>query len=285
MNRIGLNKNFFRVICLLALAATAFASPYEIPESPTEPVEAGNASPDGAIFEPAPDLTPDLFRAVAASDIPSVKKLISQGVDVNATLPHPAPQDLVQRFLHTHLEYFVRQENGLTPLMLASAMGDPDMVRSLLALGANRHAVTRKNKTFALWLAGRGGHVEVMQILLGVEPGSDAARLKIQVLLADQTAFLWRDGALLRSIPISSGRQKFPTPKGKYVVTNKYKDWRSTIYRVRMPYYLRLSCQAFGLHAGSLPGYPASHGCIRLPPREAEALFADVPVGTLVEIE
>ena len=39
------------------------------------------------------------------------------------------------------------------------------------------------------------------------------------------------------------------------------------------------------MHAGALPGYPASHGCIRLPASDAKALFAEVPVGTLVEIE
>jgi len=263
-------------------------SPGQAPAPPWVPTN-DTPCPDGAASpstpQPTPDLTPDLFRAVAASDIPAVENLISAGVDVNATLSHPAPDDLVQRFLDTNLEFFVRQEKGLTPLMLASAMGNPDLVKSLLARGARRHAVTQKHKTFALWLAGRGSHVEVMQILLGVEAGSEAARYKIRVSLDDQTAFVWKDGVIQQTIPISSGRKKFPTPKGRYVVTNKYKDWKSTIYRVKMPYYLRLSCQAFGLHAGALPGYPASHGCIRLPPKDAASLFAEVPVGTLVEIE
>jgi lipoprotein-anchoring transpeptidase ErfK/SrfK len=51
-----------------------------------------------------------------------------------------------------------------------------------------------------------------------------------------------------------------------------------------MPYFMRLSCRDFGLHAGVLPSYPASHGCIRLPEAKAAAFFAKVDVATLVEI-
>jgi lipoprotein-anchoring transpeptidase ErfK/SrfK len=68
-------------------------------------------------------------------------------------------------------------------------------------------------------------------------------------------------------------------------VTHKYRHWKSTLYEdAPMPYFMRLSCRDFGLHAGVLPGYPASHGCIRLPEAKAAAFFAKVDVGTLVEI-
>lgn len=68
-------------------------------------------------------------------------------------------------------------------------------------------------------------------------------------------------------------------------MTNKYKMWKSSLYHAKMPYFLRLSCGDFGLHAGNLPGYPASHGCIRLPADKAQELFTLIPEGTLVEIE
>lgn len=231
-----------------------------------------------------PDRTPDLFRAVAAADAKLVGELIEGGVCVDAILPHPAPKDLLDRFRDTSLEYYLTEETGLTPLMLASAMGYVDIVKLLLERGAKRNALTKRHRTFALWLAGRNGHVEVMQLLLGVEPG-DPAGAKIHISLADQTAWFWRDGKIERTMQVSTGRKKFPTPKGRFVVTDKYRDWKSTIYPARMPYFLRLSCKDFGLHAGVVPGYPASHGCIRLPAEDAKALFAEVPLGTLVEIE
>ncbi len=232
-----------------------------------------------------PDRTPELFLAVALGDETSVRTLLDAGVDVNAPIPFPVSEELLMRFRGTGIEHFLTSERGLTALMLASSMGNPGMVRLLLERGAKRFAVTQRHKTFALWLAGRNAHVEVMQALLGVEPGSETARMKIRVNLADQTAYFWKDGIIVRTIPISSGRKKFPTPTGRFVVTDKYKDWKSTLYPAKMPYFLRLSCRDFGLHAGALPGYPASHGCIRLPAEEAKVLFAEVPVGTLVEIE
>lgn len=68
-------------------------------------------------------------------------------------------------------------------------------------------------------------------------------------------------------------------------MTHKYRHWKSTLYEdAPMPYFMRLSCRDFGLHAGVLPSYPASHGCIRLPEAKAAAFFAKVDVATLVEI-
>ncbi len=65
----------------------------------------------------------------------------------------------------------------------------------------------------------------------------------------------------------------------------KHRQWKSTLYHAPMPLYLRLSCRDFGLHAGELPGYPASHGCIRMKKKDAEEFFSRVPVGTLVVIK
>lgn len=234
---------------------------------------------------PPPDLTPDLFLAVAAADTKLVGQLLDGGADVNAILPQPVPHDLLERFRDTNLEYYFTVEKGLTPLMLASAMGYPDVVKLLMDRGAKRNAVTKQHRTFALWLAGRNGHVEVMQLLLGVAPESEAGKAKIHINLADQTAWFWKDGKVERTFPVSTGSKKRPTTKGRYVVTDKYRDWRSTIYPAKMPYFLRLSCKDFGIHAGVLPGYPASHGCIRIPAADAKVLFEVVPIGTLVEIE
>ncbi len=73
-------------------------------------------------------------------------------------------------------------------------------------------------------------------------------------------------------------------PTGRFVITDKHRDHKSTIYKVPMPFFMRLNCRDFGMHEGNLPGYPASHGCIRLPGDTARRLYHDIPIGTLVTI-
>ena len=85
---------------------------------------------------------------------------------------------------------------------------------------------------------------------------------------------------------MSSGKKEKPTPPGKYVVTQKYTDWRSSLYHnAKMPYFLRLSCSPVGLHAGVVENHPASHGCVRLPAEIARKFYEIVPRGTLVTIQ
>ena len=69
------------------------------------------------------------------------------------------------------------------------------------------------------------------------------------------------------------------------MITNKERNHRSTIYKVDMPYFMRLSCLDFGMHAGVVPNYPASHGCIRLPSEAARKFFSEIPIGTLVTVQ
>lgn len=239
------------------------------------------ALPDGAGRK---EKVADLFRAVADGDRARVLALLADGAHVDSVLPRPADGELVTRFRGGHLQYFVTVERGLTPLMLAAATGDTPMVRLLLENGASPSARTKRHKTFALWLAGKGGHVETMQHLLGVRPGSDAARTRIEVDLAAQTATLIRDDVATASAPVSTGRKGYRTPTGEYVVTDKHRKWRSTLYPADMPYFMRLSCGEIGLHEGHLPGFPASHGCIRLRRGDAAEFFRQVPVGAKVVI-
>jgi lipoprotein-anchoring transpeptidase ErfK/SrfK len=169
--------------------------------------------------------------------------------------------------------------------MLAAGSGDADMVKLLMENGASPAARTKRHKTFALWLAGKGGHVAVMQHLLGISPDSEAAQLLIEVDLDAQTATLSRDGVATESAPVSTGRKGFRTPAGEYVVTDKHRKWRSTLYPADMPFFMRLSCGEIGFHEGKLPGYPASHGCIRMRRKDAAEFFKQVPVGTKVVIK
>ncbi len=293
-------KHFWSgILCALSLLwLTAVAAADAPAVTPDESLSAGNTIKAGLLTEltedeegfepvpaPPPDITPDLFRTVCDADIPLLTQLLDNGANPNATLPVPAPMDVAIRMRKAKLEYFLGAEKGFTPLMLAASLGYPEAVKLLLDRGAKRHAYTKRHRTSALWLAGYFGHAEIIQILLGIEAGSEAARTLIRISIAEQTAWLSRDGSISRTMPVSTGRKQFPTPKGQFVVTDKYKDWKSTIYPAKMPYFLRLSCKDFGMHAGALPGYPASHGCIRRQAADAKAPFAEVPGGTLGEIE
>ncbi len=83
----------------------------------------------------------------------------------------------------------------------------------------------------------------------------------------------------------NSGKPGHDTPTGDYTVSEKDINHHSNLYEnAPMPYYMRLTDGGVGMHAGFLPGYPASHGCIRLPPGMAHDLFQRVEPGTSVQI-
>jgi hypothetical protein len=302
------NRAALVVLFVLTLRAAAQdGTPPAVTETGPEPVPAAARQPgtpapaeEGTTPtpQPSPAAPPEhiteqarlaaanaLFVAVFENDTERARELMAEGVDPNTVMPVPVDPAVAELFRPTVLNYFLAGERGLTPLMVAATLGHFGAAEMLLQAGANPDARTKRQGTNALWLAGYKGHTAVTKLLLGVQPGSEADRMRIEVDLGNQTAQLFVDGNAETAIPISSGRQGSPTPEGEFVVTNKHRHWRSTIYGVSMPYYLRLSCRPFGLHAGHLPGYPASHGCIRLHKEDAKNLFERVPVGTLVIIK
>jgi hypothetical protein len=225
------------------------------------------------------------FQAIAGNDAATVRTMLSEGMDPNVEIPIPVPAEFQKRFSDPRLRYYLSKETGFTALMFATTLGNDELVRILLSAGADPWKMTKKHKTFALWLAARYQNIEIMRSLMGIGPGHESRAFRITVNLSKQNASLWRNGKIELVTPISSGRRSHPTPRGRYLVTNKYRYWRSTLYPAEMPFFLRLSCGDFGLHMGRVPGYPASHGCIRVPARSAKKLYASVPIGTLVEIQ
>lgn len=112
-------------------------------------------------------------------------------------------------------------------------------------------------------------------------PGDGEPR--VVVSLGDQLAFLYRGSTLVAVSTISSGTAKNPTPTGIFPILEKKKFHRSIKYEnAPMPFMQRLDKYGVALHGGHLPGYPASHGCIRLPAQFAAKLFTVTRVGTPV---
>jgi hypothetical protein len=89
--------------------------------------------------------------------------------------------------------------------------------------------------------------------------------LQIVISIADQRVSLYDNGILIGRSSVSTGVRRHPTPLGVFSVIEKERWHRSNIYSgAPMPYMQRITWSGIALHAGELPGYPASHGCIRL---------------------
>jgi hypothetical protein len=134
----------------------------------------------------------------------------------------------------------------------------------------------------------------------------------IVISLREQKAFFYKSGKLVGVSALSTGDAEHPTPTGYYRVQQKDMWHQSSQYGdyidysgnpvmqqidrhldpqppgtkfdgANMHYFMRFT-RGIGLHAGYLPGYPASHGCVRMPQDMAEAFFHNVSVGTPVEV-
>lgn len=233
---------------------------------------------------PSEGTQPWLAYAVATNDLPLLELLLACGADPNCVLDQPGDTALRERIPANFMRNYVATEPGMTPLMLAAGLGNTDAVRMLLASGANRNAGTDgKSRLIALYFAAWAASPASVQALLGKAPPRSQTRIEIS--LNAQRATFYKDGAVALETPVSTGRAGFDTKTGEYVITDKHLDHTSSIYReAKMPFFMRLSCQAFGLHAGYVPGRPASHGCIRLPKAAAQKLFKEAPIGTWVSI-
>lgn len=134
----------------------------------------------------------------------------------------------------------------------------------------------------------------------------------IVVNLTTQSATFFKNGTEVGRSPISSGREGYTTPTGNFSIIDKNKNHVSSLYGdyvdangdvvvanvasnrdaqppgtifrgAPMPYFMRIH-GGVGMHAGYLPGYPASHGCIRMPRGAAQRFFENAPVGTPVNV-
>lgn len=134
------------------------------------------------------------------------------------------------------------------------------------------------------------------------------------VSLTKQRAYLMTGDEIAIDSPISSGKRGHTTPNGSFTVLEKDKDHHSSLYgdykdssgrTVRggvsaridsapsgthfvgasMKWFMRLTGEGVGMHVGILPGYPASHGCVRMPEPAAAAFYAHVKVGTPVRVD
>jgi lipoprotein-anchoring transpeptidase ErfK/SrfK len=109
--------------------------------------------------------------------------------------------------------------------------------------------------------------------------------LVLVVSLGKQTVTVYDDNKVIAKSPISSGTSSNPTPTGIFSILEKNRTHFSNLYGgAPMPFMQRVTNSGVALHAGELPGYPASHGCIRLPYSFARSLFGITDIGARVII-
>ncbi|HSP44810.1 MAG TPA: ankyrin repeat domain-containing protein [Chthoniobacterales bacterium] len=227
-------------------------------------------------------VVPLIAYAIATDDAALFQTLLSCGSDPNLAIPKAAEKEFMGLIKSKYLRLYIQEETGVNLLMLAAGLGKTNYVRALLDAGADRNRHTPREKMLPLYFAAWTENWQCVQMLLGGGPQPE--QLRVEVSLAKQHMDVIKDGISVFTTKISTGRDGFTTKPGYYVITDKDRDHRSTIYKCPMPYFMRLSCRDFGLHEGVVQPYPASHGCIRLPGDAAKKLFVDLPIGTVVNI-
>jgi hypothetical protein len=112
-----------------------------------------------------------------------------------------------------------------------------------------------------------------------------AGDVVIVVSLPQQLVHVYRGGVQIGVSTVSTGKPGHDTPPGVFTILQKQKMHHSTLYDdAPMPFMQRLTWDGIALHAGRLPGYPASHGCIRLPAAFAETLYDVTAHGGVVVV-
>jgi len=133
----------------------------------------------------------------------------------------------------------------------------------------------------------------VADTIQGLKPGqylwspaiAPAGPVLLIVNLTVQRANVYRNGVLIGVSTVSSGKKGHETPTGIFTVLQKHIDHKSNIYdSAPMPYMQRLTWTGIALHAGHLPGYPASHGCVRMPLAFAKLLYSSTKLGMTVVV-
>src|SRR6202035_1748158 len=201
---------------------------------------------------------PLLAYAIATDNAPLFTTLLECGADANTTLPAKYDQEFLDALPSKSFRNYIEDDRNVTCLMLAAGLDRTDYVRALLQAGADLNRATGRYKMIALYFAAELGHWEGAQLLLGSGPTPD--HLRIEISLASQHMSLIKDGVPVLNSICSTGREGYSTKRGYFVITDKERSHRSTIYKVEMPYFMRLSCLDFGMHEGVVPNYPASHG-------------------------
>lgn len=109
--------------------------------------------------------------------------------------------------------------------------------------------------------------------------------VSVLISIPDQRAYVFRGETLIAASSVSTGKDGKETPVGSFTILQKKAFHKSNLYDdAPMPYMQRLTWDGVAMHAGANPGFPASHGCVRLPTAFAKKLFDATTMGATVEV-
>ncbi|NNC86858.1 MAG: L,D-transpeptidase family protein [Akkermansiaceae bacterium] len=226
-----------------------------------------------------------LHLALARDAGAIVRDLIAHGADVNEPFGEGGDSEFIAQVKSDgFIKWHLRNDKRVTPLMMAADRKDLEMARLLLDHGAKTSIYTSRHRYWPIGMAARRQDVKMMKLLLGRDPERNERWAKVD--LSQQRAWVYNEaGKTIYSTRISSGMKGYRTRTGEFVVTNKIRHHVSNIYKgAKMPYFQRFSCGDFGFHEGYVPGYPASHGCLRVPPGAARKMWGLLRTGDKVVI-
>jgi hypothetical protein len=187
------------------------------------------------------------------------------------------------------ISYWLRSHEGVTRILLE--MKIPLLLFACFALLQAPAGLAAPGKTPPKHTSTLGTAKTVVPAKL--KPGeylwvpevSPQGPIVLVVSLPEQLAYVYRNGVIIGASTISTGKKGHRTPTGVFTILQKKEDHYSNLYNAApMPYMQRLTWDGIAIHAGRLPGYPASHGCVRLPYEFARKLFAETKTGLTVVV-
>ena len=203
-----------------------------------------------------------LHLAVAAECPRTLRQLLASGANPNAPFALPGSPAFLRQVRPGVMRWILKMDRNVSPLMLAADSSNIQTARYLIEAGATTGVHTRATALWPINFASRRSDVRMMRLFLGQNPLHEERYIEIR--LSEQRARVFdAEGIEIFTTKISTGRRGYATPTGEYAITNKHREWTSTLYHASMAYFQRLSCGDLGLHQGNVPGYPASPFAIR----------------------
>ncbi|MEM9080251.1 MAG: ankyrin repeat domain-containing protein [Verrucomicrobiota bacterium] len=224
--------------------------------------------------------------AVAKMDLPLIKMMLQHDADPNLPFYSKPKEEFLDLVASPNIaRWSLARTRRFTPIHLAADSGNLELARLLIHHGADTRVYTLGGGQ-SYWYpeswASRRMDVPMMQLMLGKDPDTISRWAKID--LSKQRAWVYDGDSEIYTTRVSTGKPGHRTRTGNFVITQRKRNHNSTIYGSSMPYFQRFSCGDFGFHYGYVPGYPASHGCIRVPWSGAKKLWQLLSLGTEVKI-
>ena len=210
--------------------------------------------------------------------------------DFNALMEETVSEEFRELFGKTkksQLDWYCRNETGLTTLMFAVLIKDLPVAEKLLELGMDKfQGSASPGVVYPIQMAAKNSDVKMQQLLIGVPYEDDKQERYFEIDLSSQKVTYYKNGEVAKTSRISSGMGGHRTPTGKFVITDKTRHHRSNLYGgAAMPYFQRFSCRAEGFHEGYTGSRFASHGCVRLPRSTAQYFWSQTKIGDRVTIQ